>query len=181
MSAELNATMQRRPTHHASRWWLLRDVTLVLAASAAAGAVCGVLWEQWWTPPTGVVLDHEWYPDLEGVRQLFSGTGLYVIVALVGGVLIGAVSAWFFDGVELLTLVAVAAGSMLAGWLMFQVGTALAPPDPTVAARGAVDYTELPGTLEIEGNGAFVAFPAGALTGLTVVFIGLRPTRPLPG
>ena len=181
MSAELNATMQRGPTHHASRWWLLRDVTLVLAASAAAGALCGLLWEWWWTPPTGLVLEHVWYPDLEGVRQLFSGTGLYVIVGLLGGVLLGAVSAWFIDRVELVTLGAVAAGSVLAGWLMFQVGTALAPPDPTVAARSAADYKELPGALEIEGAGAFVAFPAGALTGLTVVFIGLRPTHRLPG
>lgn len=177
MSAELTPTDAR----HASPWWVVRDVAVVVAGAALVGAVCGALWELWWTPPTGLVLDHVWYPDVEGVRQLFTGTGLYAVIALAGGVLLGAVCAWFFDRVELVTLVAVAAGSVLAAWLMFEVGTALAPPDPAVAAGTADDYTELPGTLEVEGDGAFVAFPAGALTGIAVVFIGLAPTRRLQG
>lgn len=178
MSAELTAPAPRRPV---SSWRILRDATVVVLAAALVGAVCGALWELWWTPPTGLVRDHVWYPDLDGVRQLFTGTGVYVVVALTGGVLLGAVCAWFFDRVELVTLVAVAAGSVLAAWLMFEVGTALAPPDPTTAATTAEDYTELPGTLEVEGDGAFVAFPAGALTGIAVVFIGLTPTRRLQG
>lgn len=180
MSAELTprTTPQR---HHASTWWVLREVALVLAAGALLGVVGGFLWELWWTPPTGLVLDHAWYPDGEGVRQLFSGTGLYVVIGLAGGVLLGAGSAWLFDRVELATLAAVLAGSVLAGWLMFQVGTALAPPDPERAASTSPDYTELPGSLEVEGNGPFVAFPAGAMTGITVVFIGLTPTRRMHG
>ena len=48
-------------------------------------------------------------------------------------------------------------------------------------AATADDYTELPGTLEVDGDGAFVAFPAGALTGIAVVFIGLAPTRRMQG
>jgi len=176
MSAELTSTGR-----HASSWWVVRDVALVVAGAALLGAVCGVLWELWWSPPTGVVLDHVWYPDLEGVRQLFTGTGLYTLIALAGGVLLGAVCAWFFDRMELVTLAAVAAGSVLAAWLMFEVGTALAPPDPAAAAGTAEDLTALPGTLEVEGDGAFVAFPAGALTGIAVVFIGLAPTRRLRG
>ena len=160
---------------------MLRDAALVVAAAALVGAACGALWELWWTPPTGLVLDHVWYPDLEGVKETFAGTGSYVVVALAGGVLLGAVCAWIFDRAELVTLAAVAAGSVLAAWLMFEVGTAMAPPDPTAAASTADDYTELPGTLEVEGDGAFVAFPAGAMTGIAVVFIGLAPTRRLQG
>lgn len=178
MSAELTPTTTH---HHASPWWVLRDVALVVAGAALVGAGCGVLWELWWTPPAGQVLDRVWYPDVDGVRQLFSGTGLYVVIALGGGVLLGAVCAWLFDRVELVTLAAVAAGSVLAAWLMFEVGTAMAPPDPAVAAATADDYTELPGTLGVEGNSAFVAFPAGAMTGITVVFIGLAPTRRMRG
>jgi hypothetical protein len=178
MSAELTPT---GPHRLEPPWRALRDIAVVVAAAALVGAVCGALWELWWTPPTGLVLDHVWYPDLEGVRQLFTGTGIYVVVALAGGVLLGAVCAWFFDRAELVTLAAVAAGSVLAAWLMFEVGTAMAPPDPTAAASTSDDYTALPGTLEVEGDGAFVAFPAGALTGIAVVFIGLTPTRRLQG
>lgn len=156
---------------------VLRDVLLVLVIAAVAGAVCGVLWEMWWTPPSGLVLEGVWYPDAEGVRQLFSGTGLYVVIAVAGGVLVGASCAWLFDRVELATLTAVAFGSVLAAWLMLQVGTSLAPEDPTALAAESVDYTELPGALAVEGDGAYVAFPVGALTGVTIVFIGLTPTR----
>lgn len=176
MSAELTSTEARdRP----SRGRLARDVIVVLVAAALVGAGCGAVWELWWTPPSGLVLDRVWYPDVEGVPQQFDGTGSYVVVALGGGILLGAASAWLFDRAELVTLAAVGVGSVLAGWLMFEVGTTLAPPDPAAAASSAVDYTTLPGTLEVEGDSAFVAFPAGALTGVAVVFIGLTPTRRL--
>lgn len=174
MSAELS---ESAPRSHLSWGRVTRDVLLVLVLAAVTGVVCGALWEMWWTPPSGLVLDGVWYPDDEGVRQLFSGTGLYVVIALVGGVLLGASCAWLFDRVELATLAAVTVGSALAAWLMLQVGTALAPADPTPVAAESVDYTELPGTLVVEGDSAYVAFPAGALTGVTIVFIGLTPTR----
>lgn len=181
MSAELSdEEAARSPRHHASRWWLLRDALLMLAGFAVVGALGGLGWEVWWTPPTGVVLDGTWFPDDQGVRDQFSGTGLFVIVGLVCGVLAGAACAWLVDRMELLTLAAVVAGSVLATWVMLQVGQALAPPDPQARAAEVADYTELPGTLEVTGSGAYAALPAGALTGLVVVFIGLSPTRRQP-
>lgn len=179
MPAELSTHAD--PVHHASRWWLLRDVALVLVTFAAVGALAGVLWELWWTPPSGVVVDHAWVPDDQGLRELFTGTGQYVVVALLSGLVAGAACAWFVDRVALLTLVTVAAGSVLAAWLMLQVGTALAPPDPALAARTADDGQALPGALEVSGAGALASLPAGALTGLVLVFVGLAPTRPVPG
>lgn len=180
MSPEL--TSHAAPVHHASAWWTLRDVAIVLLVFAAVGALAGMLWEQWWTPPTGVVVDHAWVPDDAGLRELFTGTGEYVVVALLSGLLAGGFCAWFVDRVALLTLAAVAAGSVLAAWLMLQVGTALAPPDPALAARSAAEGTALPGTLEVSGAGALASLPAGALTGLVLVFIGLTPARPIsPG
>jgi len=174
MSAGLTAST----THHLSRWWLVRDVLLVLAVFAVVGALGGLVWELWWSPPSGVVVDRAWVPDDEGIRELFSGTALYVVVGLTVGVLAGAACAWFFDRVEVLTLVAVAAGSVLAAWLMLHVGLALAPPDPAGLAATAAEGTQVPGALEVEGEGALASLPAGALTGLVVVFIGLAPTRP---
>lgn len=176
MPAELSQT-DHHVRHHVSRWWLLRDVALVLGVFAVAGVVAGVAWELWWEAPTGVVVDGAWFPDDAGLRQVFSGTALYITVALGGGVLAGAVSAWFVDRVEVLTLVLVVVGSVLAGWVMLQVGAALGPPDPAVLARSAADGTALRGSLEVSGDSALVGFPAGALLGLVVVFIGLTPTR----
>jgi hypothetical protein len=184
VSAELTPSTHvgdERRVHHASPWWLLRDVALVLGVFAAVGALAGVWWEAWWTAPSGVVVDQTWVPDETGLQGLFDGTGHFVVVALLCGTVAGAACAFYVDRVEILTLVTVVVGSVLATWLMLQVGTALAPPDPAALARTAADGTPLPGTLRVAGDGALVSLPVGALTGLVVVFIGLTPTRSSAG
>lgn len=175
MSAGL--TSADSPTRHVSPRWVVRDVLVVLTACAAAGALAGVVWEAWWTPPIGVVRDHSWTVDFFQSRELFSATALYVVVGVLGGGVVGAASAFFVDRVELITLATVVVGSVLAAWLMLQVGSALAPPDPAVLARTAADDTRLPGTLEVSGIWPLGAFPAGALLGVAVIYIGLASTR----
>ena len=150
----------------------------VVAVLAAAGALAGVVWEWWWTPPSGIVAHHQWLQDESGLRGDFSGTGTYVVVALVTGAVVAAVIAAVLDGAELVTLVAVLAGAALAGWLMHRVGVALGPADPHHLATTAADGTELPGRLVVSGDSVRRAFPGGALAGLVVVWLGLGSKRP---
>lgn len=152
----------------------LRQVLLVLVAFAVVGAIAGMVWEWVWTPPSGVALGHEFLLDEAGLRGDFSGAALYVLVASLAGLLLGVLVAVLSDRHELLTLAAVAAGSVLAAWLMLQVGTALGPPDPQPLAAAAEDYTPFVGDLQITGWSPYVAFPGGALVGLIVIFIGLN-------
>jgi hypothetical protein len=146
---------------------------LVLAVCAVAGALAGVVWEWWWTPPVGVVVDHEWLLGLAGLQAEFSATGLYVVVASVAGLLVGALCGLFLDRSELVTLAAVLIGAALAGWVMVQVGHAVGPPDPRPLAETARNGTRLPSDLRITGTSPYVAFPAGATLGLTVVLLGM--------
>jgi hypothetical protein len=150
----------------------VRQAGGVVLAFAAAGAVAGVVWEWVWTPPVGIAFDHEWLRDPVAIRGEFSSTAWYVLLALLGGLLAGVGSALATRRRELLTLVALLAGAALAAWIMLRVGQALDPPDPRPLARGAEDYTELPGQLTVPGRSPFLAFPAGALVGLIVVFLG---------
>ena len=153
----------------------------VVAALAAVGALAGVVWQWAWTPTVGVVVDHRWTAgDAIGLQQEFSGTGWYVVVALVAGLVGGIAVALLADRVPLLTLAAVVVGSALAAWLMIVVGTALGPPDPDVAARTAGDGTRIPMQLGVTGHSAWFALPSGALIGLLLVFIGLSPRHPAP-
>jgi hypothetical protein len=160
---------------------MLRQLLVVLAVTIAAGAVAGLVWEWLWTPPVGVVVDHHWVLDEAGLRDDFSGTGTYIAVAAVVGVLVGALVALLFDRAELVTLVAVVVGSVVAGWLMYRVGLTVGPPDPRGLARTAEEGAHLPGQLEVLGCSSFVAFPSGALVGLVVVFLGLSRRRPTDG
>lgn len=152
---------------------LLRRFALVVAVFVVAGVLAGALWEWIWTPPQGVVIDHELLLDGDGLRADFSSTALYVLVAAFAGLLLGVLVAVFADRYELVTLVGVVAGSVLAAWLMLQVGEWLGPPDPGPLAATADDYTRIPDDLDVSGTSAFTAFPAGALIGVVVVFIGL--------
>lgn len=160
---------------------LALQLGLVVAALAAVGALAGVVWQWIWTPTVGVVVDHRWTAgDALGLQHEFSGTGWYVVVALVAGVVSGVVAALLVDRVPLLTLAAVVVGSALAAWVMLLVGSALGPPDPDVAARTADDGTRLPMQLSVTGRSPWIALPSGALIGLLVVFIGLSPRRQTP-
>lgn len=166
------------PSTRAGEWRpVLRQAVLALVLLAVVGAVAGLVWEWLWTPPTGIVVDHRWLQDERGLRGDFSGTGTYVAVAAVAGLLAGAAVALLFDRSELVTLAVVVVGSLLAGWLMYRVGLAVGPPDPHPLAAAAKNESHLPGQLIVSGRSPFVAFPSGALVGLVAVFFGLSGRR----
>ena len=156
---------------------LILRLALVLVTFVVVGVVAGVLWEWLWTPPTGVSVEGEWFLDAEGVQEDFSGTGVYVLVALVAGLVLGLASALTTRSHELATLAVVAVGSLCAAFLMALTGAALGPPDPRPKAQGSADYTAIPSDLRIVGKAPYVALPAGALTGLAVCFVGLNGSR----
>jgi hypothetical protein len=151
----------------------LIQAAIAIVAFAVVGALAGVVWEWLWTPPNGVVVDHQWYVGLAALREEFSGTGLYVVVASVAGLVTGSLCGLFLDRAELVTLAAVVVGAALAGWVMVLVGHALGPPDPQELAETARDRTPLPGDLRVTGNSAYIAFPAGAVLGLGPVLLVL--------
>ena len=123
---------------------VLRQVAVVLLLFAVVGVLAGVVWQWVWSPPTGVAYQGSWVLDVEGLTHDFSGTGLYVVVGAVAGLLAGAAAGVLFDRDELVTLAAVVAGAALAAWLMKEVGQALGPPDPRPLAEAADDYTPHP-------------------------------------
>lgn len=182
------------PTTPTRRRWAVPagQAGVILALFAGAGWLCGWLWWKFWSPaPTGVVFGGSWYPDpaAAGLSAEFAGTGTYVVVAVVGGLILGLVAGLLLDRDEIVTLVAVAAGSLLAGWLMHRVGVGLSPPDPAPLAKTLADETRLPGHLVLGGDDVKVAgvtlgrppllaFPFGAMAGLVLALFGIsKPAR----
>ena len=142
----------------------------VLAAYAAAGVALSWVWFWLWSPADGQVFSHQWYASGEALRGDFSGTALYVLLALGGGALLGVLSAMLAGQRPMLTTVAAVLGSLLAGWLMLHLGQGLGPPDPQVLAKTADDATHLPSTLRVTGTSPRFAFTMGTLAALGFVF-----------
>ncbi|MDP3891351.1 hypothetical protein [Nocardioides sp.] len=154
----------------------VRDAVVITGVFAVVGAVAGVVWEAWWTPPRGVAYEGQFVMDSVALQSEFSATGSYVAISAALGLLLGVVLTALFDHDELVTLVAVAVGAVLAGWLMREVGAVLGPPDPRQLVGSLEDFTELPADLRVQGS-AWVVFPAGALTGALVVLLGLTRSK----
>ena len=90
------------------RPWLvgvLLQVGAVLAIFAIGGVVAGVVWDWVWTAPSGVVIRGEWQLlDPVEASSDFSATGIYIVVASIAGLLLGALCGLFVYRRELLTL-----------------------------------------------------------------------------
>ena len=159
------------------------QVLTIVAVFAAAGVAAGRLWYRLWDAPSGVASGGQWYTNEAGLRDDFQGVAWYVTIAVAGGLVLGILAAWLFHRSELATLAAVIAGSALAAYLMFRVGTHLSPRDPHELAKTAKDGTKLKGALRVTSWPPRGAFPFGALVGLAVVYavsIGRAPTDPPP-
>lgn len=147
------------------------EALVALVVFAAVGAGAGWLWYRLWDPPIGTVLDGTWgYDNFDELGSVFSATGLYVVIGLLGGLLLGVLTALLCRRSELVTLLAVAVGGAVAGYLCYRVGLSLSPPDPTTLAAGLPDGESLPDDLTMPGRSPFVAWPLGALLGLTIVY-----------
>lgn len=163
----------------------VRRVVSVLALGLVLGVLGGVVWEFLWTPPTGAAYEGRWMPDVEGVRMLVDATAWFVVVGAVYGLIYGAVVAALLRGREVLTLVTLLVGALLAAWVTQQVGQWLGPPDADALARDMGDLEPLVSNLELGSSSAswwpdFLGSPArlfpaiGAMVAVAVVYLGTK-------
>lgn len=160
----------------------LVEPLIVLLVFVAAGAGAGWLWERWWTPTSGVVADGSWVPgyraegdtfvfDFPSLEGLFDGTAQYVVIGVAGGLVLGVLCALLGRRSEIVMLIAVVGGSLLASLVAYRLGTHLGPVDPTTLEAVVDDGTTLPASLTIDGASPFVAWPLGALVGLCLTYL----------
>jgi hypothetical protein len=157
----------------------VRRLGAIAVGFLVAGAAAGVLWEWLWEPPVGITYEDKWFLEPAGPDISFAGIALFVLIAFTLGLVLAVLSAMWPDR-ELATLATVLVSAVLAGVVMYAVGTALGPADPQVLAAGRPDFTPLPSDLGLTApdrgrtpwhSTALVAFPAGAMTGLVGMFL----------
>lgn len=182
MSEQL--TRERRPARSGAARTLVL-VVAVLVAYAVVGLLAGFVWETVWNPPAQTVQQHLlYYDDYESLRRGFSGTGLYVVVAVAASALVALVVGLVSRGRELPMLLVVILGAALAAFVMWKVGTTRGPADPTALAKTAADGTKVSGNLTVSGHTPYVAWPITSLFVMALVFLawsgGKRPRQVAP-
>jgi hypothetical protein len=149
----------------------LRTGLLILLAYAVLGAVAGAVWEWVWTPPGQVIVQHHvLYDSYSSLRRVFTGTGLYVLVAAVASALLTLLVTVLVRGRELLVLAMVVLGSAIAAALMWRVGTLLGPDDPATVAAHTVGRTTVPGNLTVAGKSPFLIWPMVSLFVVALIY-----------
>ncbi len=150
----------------------------VVLTYVVVGALAGVVWQWLWSPPTQVVQQHQlYYTDYASLRRVFSGTGLYALVAAVASAVLALAAGFLTRRRELLTLAAVVVGSLLAAYTMHAVGVALGPADPATIAKVAADGTRVSGQLEVHGKTPYLVWPMVSLFVLSLVFFAAPGAR----
>jgi hypothetical protein len=185
-----HAAARRRPSWAALRPHLaqvpwrgaLVEAAVVLLVFAAAGVAAAWLWHRLANPAEGTVLDGRWVEsgrvqgdflvlDFDDLRGSFGIVGWYSVIGMLGGLLLGTLAAFACRRSELVTLAAVAVGSVVAAVLCLTIGGALGPPDPAQLAKTAENLTVLPGRLGFDDRGPLVVWPLGALLGLALTYL----------
>ena len=167
--SEVPLTRQTAERGASARGPMLLAAT-VLATYVLVGLGAGWVWHELWQPSTGVVIQHDWYAEGPALREDFSGTGIYVLVAAGAGVALGLLFAFVGGSRPVVTLAACLLGSLLAGWLMLQLGQRLGPADPHALAKDLEDGTRLSSALRVSGLTPVFTFSLGTLAALALVF-----------
>jgi uncharacterized membrane protein YeaQ/YmgE (transglycosylase-associated protein family) len=151
-----------------------RDALLTLATMALLGVVAGVLWSQLADPVVATRTAEGVSSGEVDLAKQVTSDGWFAAIGFVGCLVAGVVLMVWRRRDEVVTLVALVAGAVLAAWLCRQVGTLLGPdPAAQTLANAAVGKTA-EDQLQVHTWVVYLTWPFGAVLGSLVVLLGLR-------
>jgi hypothetical protein len=150
---------------------LLADVLVVLAAALLLGLVTGVLWPQLVDPVTVTRTEAGLVRDEVALAEQFDAEGWYSVLAALGGFLLGIVMLAWRRTDEVVTLLAVVAGALVASWLSAEVGSALGPADPARVLADAGEGATADAALSLTTDAVQWVWPLFAVMGALVYLV----------
>lgn len=145
------------------------DIVVVLGTFLVAGAVAGVLWPQLVEPVTVTRNEFGLVIDEVGLARRFNNDGWYALLGGAGGLLLGTVLTLWRNAHEVVTVLVVTAGAMVAALVSARVGTWLGPDAPEQVLEGAPQGATAAAQVQLASSAAYLVWPVAALTGAVVV------------
>ncbi|HZG02993.1 MAG TPA: DUF2567 domain-containing protein [Streptomyces sp.] len=159
----------------------VRDAVLVTVATAAAGAVLGLLW-LWLAPRVPLISDGTavYLQNAEGEEPV-GVDGTFVLLALGMGALTGAAVFLARRRGGVGAAVGLAVGAVLGSLLAWRLGVWLGPEQDVVAhARAVGEGKVFDAPLELKAKGALLAWPFAALVTHLALMALFGPRDPEP-
>jgi hypothetical protein len=151
---------------------MLLDVAVVLGAFLAAGTLAGILWPTLVDPVLVTRTDTGIAADEVALSNRFSNDGWYAVLGGVGGLGLGvALTAWRRTH-EVVTLLVVVAGALVAALVSAQLGHWLGPDDPSRALADAAVGATAADVVDVTAEGAYLVWPIAAVAGALIVLWG---------
>ncbi len=151
---------------------LLRDVLVVVGLCLLVGALLGLLWPHLVTPVEVTKTDQGISTGEVDLSLRFDNDAWFAILGGLAGLVLGAALTVWRHTREMVTLLALVAGSFAAVWLMARVGHAVGPADPVSVLRNSPTGTTAPDMISVTSTGAYYMWPIGAVLGAFVVLVG---------
>jgi hypothetical protein len=164
------------PVRHRRSGGLVGDLAVVLGGLLLLGVVCGVVWSLLVDPAEFTKLRGGGVMQEEDLGKRFSADGVYVVIAVVAGLVSGLVLTWWRSRDVLLTSLLLLVGAGLAAVAMALTGHLLGPGDPGAALAAARVGARVPERLGVDAFPVYLAWPIAVLAGALVVLLNVSPS-----
>lgn len=145
------------------------DIVVVLAAFLLAGVVAGLLWPRLVDPVIVSRTRLGLVTDEVGLARRFGNEGWYAVLGGTGGLTLGAVLTGWRRTHEVVTVLVVAAGALLAALVSARLGTWVGPDAPEQLLAGAGVGETAPAQVRLAAEAAYLVWPVAALLGSIMV------------
>jgi hypothetical protein len=149
----------------------LVDLWIVLVWFVGAAAIGALVW--WQVTPLAEYTRtaQNGSMDEQQLAVQIAADGWFFVVAAVGGLVSGFVLILLRHRNPIVTVIGIAAGGVLAYFLMREIGLVLGPPDPTDALRTASVGDKVPLQLKPVSDGLLYVWSVAALAGALVALL----------
>ncbi len=150
----------------------LGDLSVVVAWCVVAGLLAAVVW--WQVTPLAEFTRTATNGEMgeQALAREVAADGWFFVVCAVFGLITGIALVWWRRRDPLLMVLLVAAGGILATWVMVTVGLALGPADPGTVLPDAALGAKVPLQLEVQATGLYATWSVAALIGAIGVIWG---------